>query len=129
MLVSLYRTCGTLPGVLVRSSLGEAVVLCSRQSVEELTNQFARQEHKHLLKRPTLRGKVHLHCGTVVAMGTNKTQRFEDYAQEANMVLHAVGGEIRDRSWPLIRKGGVLASLLPPPPNSSPRGRLVLLTD
>jgi NADPH:quinone reductase-like Zn-dependent oxidoreductase len=46
-----------------------------------------------------------------------KTQRFEDYAHGVDMVLDTVGGETRDRSWPLIRKGGVLASLLPPPPD------------
>jgi len=45
-----------------------------------------------------------------------QTQRFEDYAKDVDMVLDTVGGETRDRSWALIRKGGVLASLLPPPP-------------
>ena len=46
-----------------------------------------------------------------------QTQRFEDYAHDVDMVLDTVGGETRDRSWALIRKGGVLASLLPPPPD------------
>jgi NADPH:quinone reductase-like Zn-dependent oxidoreductase len=45
-----------------------------------------------------------------------KTQRFEDYAQNVDLVFDTVGGETRDRSWPLVRKGGTLASLLPPPP-------------
>jgi NADPH:quinone reductase-like Zn-dependent oxidoreductase len=46
-----------------------------------------------------------------------KTQRFEDFARGVDMVLDTVGWETRERSWPLIRKGGVLASLLPPPPD------------
>ncbi len=46
-----------------------------------------------------------------------KTQRFEDFAQGVDLVLDTVGGETRERSWPLIRKGGALASLLPPPPD------------
>jgi NADPH:quinone reductase-like Zn-dependent oxidoreductase len=46
-----------------------------------------------------------------------RTQRFEDFAQGVDLVFDTVGGETRDRSWPLVRKGGCLASLLPPPPD------------
>jgi len=46
-----------------------------------------------------------------------KTRRFEDFARDFDLVLDTVGGETRQRSWPLIRKGGALASLLPPPPD------------
>jgi NADPH:quinone reductase-like Zn-dependent oxidoreductase len=46
-----------------------------------------------------------------------KTQRFEDFAQGLDLVFDTVGGETRERSWPLLRKGGALASLLPPPPD------------
>jgi NADPH:quinone reductase-like Zn-dependent oxidoreductase len=46
-----------------------------------------------------------------------KTQRFEDFAQGVDLVLDTVGDETRERSWALIRKGGALASLLPPPPD------------
>jgi NADPH:quinone reductase-like Zn-dependent oxidoreductase len=35
------------------------------------------------------------------------------------VVLDTVGGQTRDRSWSLIRKGGVLASLQPPPPDQT----------
>lgn len=48
-----------------------------------------------------------------------RTQRFEDFAQDVDVVLDTVGGETRDRSWPLIRRGGVLASLQPPPPDQT----------
>jgi NADPH:quinone reductase-like Zn-dependent oxidoreductase len=46
-----------------------------------------------------------------------RRQRFEDFAHDVDVVLDTVGGETRDRSWPLIRKGGVLATLVPPPPD------------
>jgi NADPH:quinone reductase-like Zn-dependent oxidoreductase len=46
-----------------------------------------------------------------------KTERFEDLCSELDVVLDTVGGDTRQRSWSLIRKGGVLASLLPPPPS------------
>jgi NADPH:quinone reductase-like Zn-dependent oxidoreductase len=48
-----------------------------------------------------------------------KTQRFEDFAQGVDLVVDTVGGSTRERSWGLIRKGGALASLLPPTPDSA----------
>jgi NADPH:quinone reductase-like Zn-dependent oxidoreductase len=48
-----------------------------------------------------------------------KTQRFEDFAQGVDLVFDTVGGETRERSWQLLRKGGALASLLPPPPDGA----------
>ena len=49
-----------------------------------------------------------------------RNQRFEDFAHGVDAVLDTVGGETRARSWPLIRPGGVLASLQPPPPDLDP---------
>ncbi|MGA9678404.1 MAG: NADP-dependent oxidoreductase [Mycobacterium sp.] len=46
-----------------------------------------------------------------------RTQRFEDLAHDVDLVLDTVGGKTRERSWPLLRPGGTLASLLPPPPD------------
>jgi len=46
-----------------------------------------------------------------------RTQRFEDFAHDVDLVLDTVGGDTRERSWPLLRAGGALASLLPPPPD------------
>jgi NADPH:quinone reductase-like Zn-dependent oxidoreductase len=39
-----------------------------------------------------------------------KTQRFEEFAQGVDLVFDTVGGETRERSWQLLRKGGALAS-------------------
>jgi NADPH:quinone reductase-like Zn-dependent oxidoreductase len=52
-----------------------------------------------------------------------KTQRFEDFAQGVDLVFDTVGGETRERSWSLIRQGGALASLLPPPPDPATADR------
>lgn len=66
--------------------------------------------------------------GRILKLGADvavdyKTQRFEDFAKDVDMVLDTVGGQTRERSWPLIRKGGVLASLLPPPPDPATAAR------
>jgi NADPH:quinone reductase-like Zn-dependent oxidoreductase len=44
-----------------------------------------------------------------------KTQRFEELAQNLDMVLDLIDGETRERSWPLLKKGGVLVSTLTEP--------------
>jgi NADPH:quinone reductase-like Zn-dependent oxidoreductase len=44
-----------------------------------------------------------------------KTQRFEDVAHDLDMVFDLIDGETRERSWPLLKKGGVLVSTLTGP--------------
>jgi NADPH:quinone reductase-like Zn-dependent oxidoreductase len=42
-------------------------------------------------------------------------QRFEEMAQHLDMVFDLIGGETRERSWKLLKKGGVLVSTLTEP--------------
>jgi NADPH:quinone reductase-like Zn-dependent oxidoreductase len=44
-----------------------------------------------------------------------KTQRFEDLAQDLDMVLDLIDGETRERSWKTLKKGGVLVTTLSEP--------------
>lgn len=44
-----------------------------------------------------------------------KTQRFEDFASDLDMVFDLIDGETRERSWPLLKKGGILVSTLTAP--------------
>ncbi len=44
-----------------------------------------------------------------------KTQRFEDQAQDLDMVFDLIGGETRERSWKLLKRGGALVSTLAEP--------------
>ena len=44
-----------------------------------------------------------------------KTQRFEDHASGLDMVFDLIGEETRERSWPLLKKGGTLVSTLSEP--------------
>ncbi|HVX75339.1 MAG TPA: NADP-dependent oxidoreductase [Bradyrhizobium sp.] len=44
-----------------------------------------------------------------------RTQRFEDHASDLDMVFDLIDGETRERSWKLIRNGGVLVSTLTEP--------------
>ena len=42
-------------------------------------------------------------------------QRFEDVARDIDVVLDTIGGETQERSWSVLKKGGVLVSLVQPP--------------
>ncbi|KIZ40671.1 MULTISPECIES: NADP-dependent oxidoreductase [Rhodopseudomonas] len=44
-----------------------------------------------------------------------KTQRFEDHASDLDMVFDLIDGETRERSWPLLKRGGVLVTTLTDP--------------
>ena len=42
-------------------------------------------------------------------------QRFEDVARKIDIVLDTLGGETQERSWSVLKKGGILVSLVQPP--------------
>src|SRR5207237_3621437 len=42
-------------------------------------------------------------------------QRFENVARKIDVVLDTIGGETQERSWAVLKKGGVLVSLVQPP--------------
>jgi len=44
------------------------------------------------------------------------TTQFEDVVQDADVVLECMGGETRQRSWGVLRKGGIMVSILGPLP-------------
>ena len=41
-----------------------------------------------------------------------KRQKFEDVAHDVDVVLDLIGGETRKRSWPVLKKGGILVSTM-----------------
>jgi NADPH:quinone reductase-like Zn-dependent oxidoreductase len=45
-----------------------------------------------------------------------RTTRFEERLRDIDVVLDTIGGETRERSWQVLRKGGVLVTLVSPIP-------------
>ena len=43
------------------------------------------------------------------------TQRFEQVAKNVDLVLDTIGGDTEERSWKVLKKGGLLASVVQPP--------------
>ena len=50
-----------------------------------------------------------------------ETQRFEDHASDLDMVFDLIDGETRERSWRLLKKGGILVSTLTDPSQEKAR--------
>ena len=42
-------------------------------------------------------------------------QRFEDVAHKIDLVLDTIGGDTQERSWQVLKQGGLLASIVQPP--------------
>ncbi|MBM9434826.1 NADP-dependent oxidoreductase [Streptomyces bryophytorum] len=54
-----------------------------------------------------------------------RAERFEDVAGDVDVVLDTVGGDVQQRSWQVLRDGGVLVSIVSPPEpprQDGPRG-------
>src|SRR5207253_8785658 len=41
--------------------------------------------------------------------------RFEDVAHDVDVVIDTLGGDIHNRSWKVLKKGGILVSIVAPP--------------
>lgn len=54
-----------------------------------------------------------------------KTQRFEDEVRDIDMVFDLVAGETQERSWRVLRPGGILVSTLTAPPEDKARAHQV----
>jgi NADPH:quinone reductase-like Zn-dependent oxidoreductase len=52
--------------------------------------------------------------GVDEAIDYEKT-RFEDVVRDVDVVLDSIGGEIQERSWKVLKKGGILVSIVSPP--------------
>jgi len=44
------------------------------------------------------------------------TTQFEDVVKDADAVIETMGGEVRERSWKTLKKGGILVALIGPAP-------------
>ena len=45
-----------------------------------------------------------------------ESTRFEDVVHDFDAVVESMGGEVRKRSWKVLKKGGILVALIGPPP-------------
>jgi NADPH:quinone reductase-like Zn-dependent oxidoreductase len=48
-----------------------------------------------------------------------RNTRFEDVVRDVDVVLDTIGGDTQERSWKVLRRGGVMVSIVQPPPEKT----------
>jgi NADPH:quinone reductase-like Zn-dependent oxidoreductase len=79
--------------------------------------QFARQAGAQVLATASAGNAAFLSELGAERIIDYASTRFEDVAQDLDMVFDLVGGETLRRSWQVLRSGGVLVSVVTPPPD------------
>lgn len=77
--------------------------------------QFAKWKGAHVTATASTRNQQLLREIGVDQPVDYSTQRFEQVARDVDVVLDTVGGNTQERSWQVLKKGGVLVSLVQPP--------------
>ena len=78
--------------------------------------QFAKWKGAQVIGTASAKGQALLR-----ELGTDEsidygTARFDDVVRGVEVVFDAVGGDTQERSWKVLNKGGILVSIVPPPP-------------
>jgi len=77
--------------------------------------QLARWKGAHLVGTASAKNQALLReLGVDEPIDYAKT-RFEDVVHEVDVVLDTIGGETQQRSWKVLKKGGILVSIVAPP--------------
>src|SRR5882724_5586215 len=105
---SLFDTAQLQPGqrVLIHAGSG---------GVGHLAVQLAKWKGAYVFATASTKNKDLLRKLSVDEPIDYTQQRFEDVARNIDVVLDTIGGETQERSWSVLKKGGVLVSLVQPP--------------
>ncbi|MGW4675228.1 NADP-dependent oxidoreductase [Streptomyces sp. NPDC004324] len=57
----------------------------------------------------------------------HRGERFEDLVEDMDLVLDTVGGDTQERSWRVLRPGGLLVSVVAPPDTAREGGRFFVV--
>jgi NADPH:quinone reductase-like Zn-dependent oxidoreductase len=52
-----------------------------------------------------------------------RSTRFEDVVREVDVVFDTIGGDTQSRSWKVLKRGGILVSIVQPPPKDTEAAR------
>jgi NADPH:quinone reductase-like Zn-dependent oxidoreductase len=77
--------------------------------------QLAKWKGGHVIATASAKNHELLHALGVDEVIDYSTQRFENVARDVDVVLDTIGGETQERSWKVLKRGGILLSLVQPP--------------
>jgi NADPH:quinone reductase-like Zn-dependent oxidoreductase len=77
--------------------------------------QLAKWKGAHVIGSASQRNHSFLRQLGVDQVVEYPEERFEEWVQPVDVVLDTVGGETQDRSWKVLKRGGILVSIASPP--------------
>ena len=83
--------------------------------VGHLAVQLAKWKGAHVIGSASQRNHEFLRTLGVDQVIEYPEERFDEWVQPVDVVLDTVGGDTQDRSWKVLKRGGILVSIASPP--------------
>lgn len=105
---SLIEAGGVAPGqrVLIHGAAG---------GVGSYAVQLAKWRGAHVIATASVHNHDYLHGLGADEAVDYRSVRFEEAAREVDVVFDTIGGNTQERSWQVLKKGGILVSIITPP--------------
>ncbi len=84
--------------------------------VGHLAVQLAKWKGAHVIGTTSAKNHAFVHQLGADQVVDYDTECFEDVVQPVDLVFDTVGGDTQERSWKLLKPGGILVSIVSPPP-------------
>lgn len=95
----------------------KVLIQAATGGVGHLGVQFAKLKELYVAGTASGRNQEYLkQLGCDLPINYEST-RFEDVVHDFDAVIESMGGEVRNRSWKVLKKGGILVALIGPPPS------------
>lgn len=99
-------------------SAGQSVLIhAAAGGVGSMAVQFAKAKGAHVIGTASARNADYLRELGADEVIDYKATKFEDVVHNVDVVLDTLNGDTQQRSWDVLKKGGFLASTVPPPPS------------
>ncbi|TWJ16564.1 NADP-dependent oxidoreductase [Geobacter argillaceus] len=116
-----------LAGITAWKSLIEAAGLSAGQrvlihgaagGVGSYAVQLAKWQGAHVIATASEHNHDYLHGLGADEMIDYRSMPFEDTIRDVDAVFDTIGGDTQERSWQVLKKGGILVSIVAPPPEA-----------
>jgi NADPH:quinone reductase-like Zn-dependent oxidoreductase len=109
---SLIEAAGVAPGqkVLIHGAAG---------GVGSYAVQLAKWRGAHVIATASAHNHDYLHGLGADEVVDYRSARFEESVHDVDAVFDTIGGDTQERSWQVLKKGGILVSIVAPPPEET----------
>lgn len=97
-------------------SAGQRVLIhAAAGGVGHVAVQLAKWKGAHVIGTATAKNHEFLRKLGVDQVIDYNTERFEEAVEPVDLVLDTIGGDTQERSWKVLKRGGILVSIVSPP--------------